>query len=234
MSQILASNPPVPPPSLLAEAQLGMYMTPSQSVLYAGIQAASAALANGLSHPDGFIGGAISDIGAIAHQASLVAGLINGEVSSLVVTTNLENTVTTTIKGVDLTAVGGPLISDTQTTQLTDKASDMIDAANDAIDAARVASRVVGAVGLALQLAGNAMQAGVAIYEYAELGSFNTSFNAAIAADNAPLTVSGLQSMLKGNSTLLYSYMTNMVAAGTSVAPIMVAPNTPQSIYESL
>src|SRR5262249_37807729 len=137
MAQILASNPPIPPPSLIQEVQLGMYMTSSQAVTYAGIAGATGKLLDVISHPDGYIGGAMSDAGRISVQAVNVAGLINSEIQSSkkIAALDMNKIVINLTPEMDLEAVGGAITKSVTKTVVDPKAVSMVEAANKSMDA---------------------------------------------------------------------------------------------------
>jgi hypothetical protein len=128
----------------------------------------------------------------------------------------------------------------TSTTKAVNETDNIVNDTTDAMDTVKAVLNTAGLVlqagGTALEIVTSLVQIGMAAYDYGSLDTYNASFNAAIAAANTPLTISGLQAMMNGSNTAqAYSYLSLMASTSPqALTPTLPPPAVAASVYESL
>lgn len=239
MSSMLASNPPIPPDSILQEAAAGVSMTGQQAANYTAIQAATTTLADALQQGLGTVPGIFASTLSTLYAAR-IAYVDTAETGSVAeslfaLSPKLANVIFPKVwkswKALYLAANGITNPMGKAAKAVT--AGDVEEFASDSFKITSDASKVLQLAGPITEVIADVMQIGVSAAQYANLAAYNASFNAAIAADNTPVTIASLKAMDANNSTQVYDYLTNMLAGGNAVQPLTVAPSTPISVYES-
>jgi filamentous hemagglutinin family protein len=241
MAAIIASNPPIPPSSLIEEVQAGMDMTGSQLGSLSGIQTVTNTLASMASNPSAladYVPGVTGEAGEIASMTAKTALLLSGK--SLTSADALQKAVPVLSK-VFPTVAGNLKIQAVIDANIAKQADSTLSAAKTAAKTTEEAVDIAGTVGRAFEVGGaiaevvgNVLQIAVSAADYGQVATFNTNFNNAVAAANQPVTAASLQSMLNSTSGTqqLYSYLGAMLATG-GTTPLVNGPDIPASVYES-
>jgi len=140
-----------------------------------------------------------------------VAAITEAETKAEVqVDVKVEETMSEVVKSLDAIAEGG------------EDAAKAVQALSSLME---TAGEFLGPVGLALELAGNVMQAVTGAVEYAQIGTYNTAFKQAVEQANKSVSVSDLKSML-GSSTgqqQVMGYLSAGIAVNGELPPPTVA-----------
>ena len=173
--------------------------------------------ASGPSNLPGLAAGAVGDVGTALAKAMIggapkVSTILGPKLGELIQTSQRA-------KAIIKKATGN--------TDTTD-ATDATDATDDVSQALEDIGLVTGPVGLALELAGNVAQIGVAAAGYSQVATYNAAFRQAVNTANTPVTVATLQQMMNsttGGQGQLMSYIAGAMAIGNA-SPPAEAPTT--------
>ncbi|HEX3883081.1 MAG TPA: MBG domain-containing protein [Stellaceae bacterium] len=263
MSAALSANPPIPPDTILQEAQSGFAMTGQQAANYTAISAQTAILALTVQQAQaqtqtqdqqqagntaaGIFGNALSiaayvalmstSVEEVGSGSELIAGSAGIGASLYKLSPNIANSIFKNASAYwaqQFAKSLGKDLSIIKTTELTVENVEKYATKTVEVTGTDVA-KLAEVAGPVAEVVADVMQIGISAKQYSDLAAYNSQFNAAIAADNTPVTISSLKALDSSNSTQVYDYLTNMLAGGNAVTPTPLStPPIPASVYEAL
>lgn len=206
--------------------------------------------ASGPSNVPGFTPGSIGDVGTVLWRITFAATGNVGEISNLL-PAQLTKVIFPHKFSTGSLAKGKAIDAETgaEIDEITAKVEDAVNSSEQtgqtvtdtvktatsvAEDVAKTTSEVsstldsiaafTGPVGLALELVGNVLQAGVGMAEYMQVGVYNAQFAAAVNKANAPVSVADLKAMLNSSNGQgqLLNDIASAMAVGDSAPPTEV------------
>jgi hypothetical protein len=241
MAAVISSNPPIPPQSILQEAALGMDMTPAQTATMSkiisatnGIERLATAAASDPSSLDGYIAGTISD----TSEAISMAAASARELSDIYTEQSLR--LYSVVRALNPSLARKIFPWNSSSASIGEKAAERAIAAGTAAELTegmeifKDVTSAAETVGQLVEVGANLVQIAVSAAEYGQIDTYNSGFNKAIAADNAPVTDATLNAMLNtsGGAQTLYGYLEGFMATGNST-PLVTSSALPTSVFES-
>jgi hypothetical protein len=234
---LLSANPPVPPDSILQEAQLGFSMSNQQLSQYAAIvtQAGQvgADLQDAKTSVAGFMPGAVADVAKVVSTGFALTGSTASATTLVKLAPSLETILPNAAKSVSRAlSQGNKLLQLATTVEEVKEAQQIITDASKGVKAAEAGASIIPGVDVIVEVAGNVLQAGIAAAQYSQIGQFNQAFIAAAVAAQQPMTVADLQQMIQSSAgqQQLFGYLTTIAATGGNLPPVAKPTMSLQSI----
>jgi filamentous hemagglutinin family protein len=234
---LLSTNPPVPPASILQEAQLGFSLNNQQLSQYAAIVTQAGQVGTDLQDAKtsvaGFMPGAVADVAKVASAGFALTGSTASATTLVKLAPALETILPNAAKSVSRAlAQGNKLLQIASTAEEVKEAQQIISDASEGVKAAEAGASIIPGADVIVEVAGNALQAGIAAAEYSQIGQFNQAFSAASGAAQQPTTVADLQQMVQSSAgqQQLFGYLTAMAATGGNLPAVAQPTMSLQSI----
>lgn len=223
--QILSTNPPIPPLTLLQTSELGLSMTAGQMGTYAAMAVQSGKVIDVLSATGetgrdlaNFIPGAIADVAKLAKLVSADGTLLAHSIPAVAsVLTNAARQATRLIaKATQTIADASATVAEIAEAQALlskfSKGLETVDAITDFIPV----------VGLVVELVANVIQAGIAIAQYAQISDFNAAFAASVEKAQQTVSIAEMRQMMSGDlgKQQMMSYLAAMAATNGNAPPV--------------
>ena len=204
MASVLATNPPIPPQSLLQEVGLGMSMSAGQLGTYAALTVQANQALSDVSDLQagasvtGFIPGAVAETGRLV--GAVGAGLTKANIFLVKVAPVLEKV----LPGA---------------ANIIRKA---VKAGRAGISLAETGASAIPVVGEIVDIVGTVVEIGMALGQYSAIKSFNKSFGQAVTQAEQPFTVNDLKAMVSSptGGQQLFTYLGAMAATNGNPPPV--------------
>ena len=230
MDMVNSSNPDMPPPDILQEAQNGVVLTNDQLRAFAGqnvalanigndLNAGTSSVQNAATNTAGYLPGAIADAGTalvrtFSGHAEGVFSAVDSSLKSKIFP-YAEGTKAGYAKMEESLSRMKTLAKMSDTTKTVDEGTQAVEDISKITKVIEGAGEVLGPAGLVMEVVGNLVQIGVGVAEYAKIGDYKNALDKTIQNSNKQVTVSDLKNMVNDGS--LFKYLGVMTASNGQV-----------------